>query len=130
MSHARALRSTGRAVVGPRAMAVHADTAVPAAAAKRVRASGLVAPAGDQPTVEEIERLPPGPGLADIEAAAALVAAGISPRVQLIGLRTWPGLLSQAQDIAAEAGVLIVAVRVSAEGRVDLQVTLDQEHSG
>lgn len=111
-------------------MAVHADTAVPAAAAKRVRASGLVAPAGDQPTVEEIERLPAGPGLADIEAAAALVAAGISPRVLLIGLRTWPGLLSQAQDIAIEAGVLIVAVRVSVEGRVDLQVTLDHERSG
>lgn len=78
----------------------------------------------------EASQAVPAPGLADIEAAARLVGAGVAPRVRLIGLRPWPGLLSEAQDIAADAGVLIVAVHVEADGRVDLVVSADPGRGG
>jgi hypothetical protein len=71
----------------------------------------------------EVTVSPTAPGLADIQAAIALVEGGLSKSVRLVGLQAWPGLLWQAAELAREADVEILATAIHGEGRVDLQVS-------
>lgn len=68
-----------------------------------------------------------GPGLVDVEAAAALVEAGISRTVRIVGLRPWPGALSQVAAVAERRGVRIVAVRSATDEGLELLVGPDEE---
>jgi hypothetical protein len=63
------------------------------------------------------------PGFADIEAAVALVSAGLARRVILSSFPSWPGLLWRAYQLAEEANVLILPTVVRPGGRVDIVVT-------
>jgi hypothetical protein len=65
------------------------------------------------------------PGLPDLEAAVALVSAGLATRVTLSGFPSWPGLLWQAYQLAERHDVLILPSVVRPGGRVDLVVTTD-----
>ena len=60
--------------------------------------------------------------LADIEAAVALVRAGLATRVLLVGFPSWPGLLWWLYQMAAESDVLILPIAVRPGGRVDLEI--------
>ena len=61
----------------------------------------------------------------DLEAAAALVSDGLAGRVLLTNVASWPGLLWRAYELARDYGVQILALRTSADGRVDLEVSLE-----
>jgi hypothetical protein len=62
------------------------------------------------------------PGFADLEAAVALVEAGLATRVVLTGFPSWPGLLWQAYQLAEAANVMILPTVVRPGGRVDIVI--------
>src|SRR5450756_1875831 len=70
------------------------------------------------------------PGLADLEAAAWLVSAGLATRVVLTGFPSWPGLLWHAYRLAESADVLILPTVVRPGGRVDIVITRDASANG
>jgi hypothetical protein len=77
-----------------------------------------------------MEPSPFEPGFADLEAAVALVEAGLATRVVLSGFPSWPGLLWQAYQLAEAANVLILPTVVRPGGRVDIVVTRDTAADG
>ena len=68
------------------------------------------------------------PGFADLEAAAALVEQGFATRVVVVNLRSFPGLLWQAYELAARTGTRILPTMVHPEGRVDLEISKGEDH--
>lgn len=70
------------------------------------------------------------PGFSDIEAAVALVEAGLASRVMLAGFPSWPGLLWQAYQLAEDANVLILPTVVRPGGKVDIVITRDHAADG
>lgn len=68
------------------------------------------------------ELSPLEPGLGDLQAAVALVEAGLATRVTLSGFPSWPGLLWEAYQLAEAANVLIVPTVVRPGGRVDIVI--------
>lgn len=70
------------------------------------------------------------PGLADLEAAVALVSAGLATRVVLAGFTSWPGLLWRAYRLADAANVLILPTVVRPGGKVDVVITRDSAAHG
>lgn len=70
------------------------------------------------------------PGFPDIEAAVALVEAGLATRVVLTGFPSWPGLLWQAYQLAEAADVLILPTVVRPGGRVDIVIARDSARDG
>ena len=70
------------------------------------------------------------PGFPDIEAAVALVEAGLATRILLTGFPSWPGLLWQAYQLAEEANVLILPTVVRPGGRVDIVIARDTRTDG
>jgi len=81
--------------------------------------------AGAAPDLNELE-----PGLADLEAAVALVSAGLATRVVLWGFTSWPGLLWRAYQLADSTGVLILPTVVRPGGKVDIAITRDTASNG
>jgi hypothetical protein len=65
------------------------------------------------------------PGLGDLEAAVALITAGLANRVVLSGFPSWPGLLWRAYQLAETTGVQILPTVVRPGGRVDIVITRD-----
>jgi hypothetical protein len=78
-----------------------------------------------EPGVSEYE-----PGLADLEAAVGLVAAGVANRVILSGFPSWPGLLWRAYQLADTTGLLIIPTVVRPGGRVDIVITREIAPNG
>jgi hypothetical protein len=70
------------------------------------------------------------PGLSDLEAAVAMVEAGLASRVVLAGFPSWPGLLWRAYQMAETAGVLILPTVVRPGGKVDIVITRDTATNG
>lgn len=70
------------------------------------------------------------PGLPDLEAAVAMVEAGVASRVVLSGFPSWPGLLWRAYQLADATGVLILPTVVRPGGRVDIVITRDNATNG
>ena len=70
------------------------------------------------------------PGLADLEAAVGLVAAGLATRVILSGFPSWPGLLWRAYQLADTTDVLILPTVVRPGGKVDIVITRDTAANG
>jgi hypothetical protein len=62
------------------------------------------------------------PGFSDIEAAVALVNAGLARRVVLSNFPSWPGLLWRAYQLAEETDVTVMPTVVRPGGRVDIVV--------
>jgi hypothetical protein len=83
-------------------------------------ASGLEA--GDESLLE--------PGFADIEAAVALVDAGLATRVVLTGFRSWPGLLWKAYQTVESTDILILPTVVHPGGRVDIVIERETATDG
>jgi hypothetical protein len=82
--------------------------------------------AGDAVEFSEVGSAPERePGIADLEAAVALVSAGLATRVTLTGFPSWPGLLWRAYQLAEDADVTILPTVVRPGGKVDLAVTRD-----
>jgi hypothetical protein len=88
---------------------------------RRAVAEGAGTAAGDAAT----DALRQEPSFADIEAAVALVQAGIAARVVLSSFPSWPGLLWRAYQLAEECDVLILPTVVRPGGLVDIVVTRD-----
>ncbi len=65
------------------------------------------------------------PGLPDLEAAVALVSAGLATRVVLSGFTSWPGLLWRAYELADAADVQILPTVIRPGGKVDIVITSD-----
>jgi len=65
------------------------------------------------------------PGLGDLEAAVAMVEAGVATRIILAGFRSWPGLLWRAYQLAEEANVTILPTVVRPGGLVDIVIVRD-----
>jgi hypothetical protein len=70
------------------------------------------------------------PGFCDIEAAFALVEAGLASRIVLAGFRSWPGLLWRAYQLAEGTDVLILPTVVRSGGLVDIVITRDRPVDG
>jgi hypothetical protein len=70
------------------------------------------------------------PALGDLEAAVALVSAGLATRVVLSNFTSWPGLLWRAYQLAETEGVLILPTVVRPGGRVDIVITRDVAANG
>ncbi len=81
--------------------------------------------AGAPPDLSVLE-----PGLPDLEAAVALVSAGLATRVVLSGFTSWPGLLWRAYQLADSAGVQIIPTVVRPGGKVDIVITRDTASNG
>jgi hypothetical protein len=85
----------------------------------------------EEASAEDAERLSlTEPGLADLEAAVAMVEAGVASRVVLSGFPSWPGLLWRAYQLADTAGVLILPTVVRPGGKVDIVITRDNATNG
>jgi hypothetical protein len=65
------------------------------------------------------------PGLGDLEAAVAMVEAGVASRVILSGFPSWPGLLWRAYQLAEANNVNILPTVVRPGGLVDIVITRD-----
>jgi hypothetical protein len=78
----------------------------------------------------EAEGLLLRPGFADLEAAVALVEAGLATRVVLAGFPSWPGLLYQARELAEWAGVQVLPTVVRPGGLVDIVILRDTSVDG
>jgi hypothetical protein len=65
------------------------------------------------------------PGLADLEAAVAMVEAGVATRIVLAGFPSWPGLLWRAYQLADATNVVILPTVVRPGGLVDIVITRD-----
>jgi hypothetical protein len=70
------------------------------------------------------------PGLSDLEAAVALVSAGLASRVVLSGFPSWPGLLWRAYQLADTDDVLILPTVVRPGGKVDIVITREVTADG
>jgi hypothetical protein len=70
------------------------------------------------------------PGFADIEAAVALVEAGLATRVVLTGFRSWPGLLWKAYQTVESTDILILPTVVHPGGRVDIVIERETATDG
>jgi hypothetical protein len=70
------------------------------------------------------------PGFADIEAAVALVEAGLATRVVLTGFRSWPGLLWKAYQAVESTDILILPTVVHPGGRVDIVIERETTTDG
>ena len=70
------------------------------------------------------------PGLPDLQAAVAMVEAGVASRVVLAGFPSWPGLLWRAYQLAEGTGVLILPTVVRPGGKVDIVITRDTATNG
>jgi hypothetical protein len=70
------------------------------------------------------------PALGDLEAAVALISAGLATRIILTGFPSWPGLLWHAYRLAESADVLILPTVVRPGGRVDIVITRDSSANG
>jgi hypothetical protein len=70
------------------------------------------------------------PGLSDLEAAVAMVEAGLASRVVLAGFPSWPGLLWRAYQMADASGVQILPTVVRPGGSVDIVITRDTARNG
>jgi hypothetical protein len=86
--------------------------------------------ADDLPAEPQAELSRLEPGFCDIEAAVALVEAGLATRVVLTGFPSWPGLLWQAYKLAEAANVVILPTVVRPGGRVDIVITRDTATDG
>jgi hypothetical protein len=84
--------------------------------------SAQPAPEPSQPELDEEALSVAEPGLPDLEAAVALVHAGLANRIVLAGFPSWPGLLWRAYELAKEADVLILPAVVREGGRVDIVI--------
>jgi hypothetical protein len=85
----------------------------------------------EEASAEAAERLSlTEPGLPDLEAAVAMVEAGVASRVVLSGFPSWPGLLWRAYQLADATGVLILPTVVRPGGRVDIVITRDNATNG
>lgn len=65
------------------------------------------------------------PGLGDLEAAVALVEAGVATRIVLAGFPSWPGLLWRAYQLAEASNVVILPTVVRPGGLVDIVIVRD-----
>ena len=65
------------------------------------------------------------PGLADLEAAVAMVEAGVATRIVLAGFPSWPGLLWRAYQLAEASNVVILPTVVRPGGLVDIVISRD-----
>lgn len=65
------------------------------------------------------------PGLGDLEAAVAMVEAGVASRVILSGFPSWPGLLWRAYQLAEANNVNILPTVARPGGLVDIVITRD-----
>jgi hypothetical protein len=101
-----------------------------AEAAEAVAAGPVVEAVTAEPAEAPAEPSPFEPGFADLEAAVALVEAGLATRVVLSGFRPWPGLLWQARELVEEAGVQILPTAAHPGGRVDIVVMRDATADG
>ena len=70
------------------------------------------------------------PGFADIEAAVALVEAGLATRVVLTGFRSWPGLLWKAYQAVESTDILILPTVVHPGGKVDIVIERETATDG
>jgi hypothetical protein len=114
-----------------------ADAGAPArldaeAAAAAVARSDAVEPFDETDLLAQAagELSPLEPGLGDLEAAVALVEAGLATRVILSGFPSWPGLLWEAYQLAEAANVVILPIVVGPGGRVDISITRDTPADG
>jgi len=82
----------------------------------------LAALAGEASDLEAASESFLEPGFADIEAAVALVDAGLATRVVLTGFRSWPGLLWKAYQAVESTDILILPTVVHPGGRVDIVI--------
>lgn len=82
-------------------------------------------PSGQTAALSRLE-----PGFSDIEAAVALIEAGLATRVVLAGFPSWPGLLWQAYQLAEAADVLILPTVTRPGGRVDIVIARDSRTDG
>ncbi|MGD0863221.1 MAG: hypothetical protein ABSA21_10750 [Candidatus Limnocylindrales bacterium] len=113
--------------VGDRAVEL-AAVPVEAAAVERGTVVEPLAPDGPPAAPSAAPNTEPSrlePGLADLEAAVALVEAGLASRVVLVGFPSWPGLLWQAYQLAEAANVQILPTVTRPGGKVDIVVTRD-----
>lgn len=62
-------------------------------------------------------------GLAELRAAALMVAEGEATRITLVGFSSWPGLLTEIERLSSELDLTIIPAVVRPGGRVDLVVT-------
>ncbi len=62
-------------------------------------------------------------GMAELRAAARLVAEGMASRVTLAGFPAWPGLLTEIERLAREYDLTILPSVVHGGGRVDIVVS-------
>ena len=69
--------------------------------------------------------VPTEPGLGDLEAAIAMVEAGVASRVVLSGFPSWPGLLWRAYQLAEANNVTILPTVVRPGGLVDIVISRD-----
>ena len=81
----------------------------------------------DEPAPRESDAnlSPTEPGLADLEAAVAMVEAGVATRIVLAGFPSWPGLLWRAYQLADATHVVILPTVVRPGGLVDIVITRD-----
>ena len=70
------------------------------------------------------------PGMDDLEAAVALVEAGLASRVVLAGFPSWPGLLWRAYRLAETADVIILPTVVRPGGKVDIVIAREPAADG
>ena len=70
------------------------------------------------------------PGIDDLEAAVALVEAGLASRVVLAGFPSWPGLLWRAYQLAEAADVIILPTVVRPGGKVDIVIARESGADG
>jgi hypothetical protein len=61
-------------------------------------------------------------GMAELRAAALMVAEGNASRVTLTGFAAWPGLLTEVDRLSREHDVSIMPTIARAGGRIDLVV--------
>lgn len=103
---------------------IRVDRGVEAETVAAPAAGPAALPALELPA-EAIELSVEEAGLADIEAAVELVAAGVATRIVLSGFPSWPGLLWQAYQLAEGADVLILPSVSGPGGRVDIVIARD-----
>jgi hypothetical protein len=70
------------------------------------------------------------PGMDDLEAAVALVEAGLASRVVLAGFQSWPGLLWRAYQLAEATDVVILPTVVRPGGKVDIVIARESAADG
>jgi hypothetical protein len=115
----------GKTALAPAAEAPASPMVGPTAAGE---VPGLAGWGPAQP--DSVEAQEARPGLDDLEAAVALVQAGLASRVILTGFPSWPGLLWRAYQLAGETGVQILPTVVRPGGHVDIVISRDHGVDG